>query len=104
MQHYLSLTTTGLAFVLPHEEVLEKVSQELQCDILERERGTVEQFEEVYVIVEVNQRCRLRRAESRVALFNDLLQVLAGDLVLRDVQRHDLKGQVRKAEIFPALP
>jgi hypothetical protein len=35
-------TATGLSLVLPHQKVLEEVPEELECDILERKRRTVE--------------------------------------------------------------
>ena len=98
------LTPASLALVLPHQEVLKKISQKLQRNILESESRSVEQLEKVDVVVEVHERSGLGRTEGCVTCVDDLLEVGARNLGLRDVERHDLKSQLREAQVLPALP
>ena len=39
-----NLTSSDLALVFSRQKILEEISQELQSDILERERGSMEQL------------------------------------------------------------
>lgn len=48
----LERTSAGLSLVSPDQEVLEEVAEELERNIFEGERGTVEQLEQVQVILE----------------------------------------------------
>lgn len=52
----------------------------------------------------MNERCRLRCAESRVTVVDDFLQVPGGNLRRRDVKRENLKGEVGEVQVLPALP
>lgn len=74
-----------LALVLANQEILEEVAQELEGDVLERECGTVEQLEQVEVVVETAQWRGLGVAESRVTAVDDALEVIARDLGGGDV-------------------
>lgn len=98
------LTTASLALVFPHQEVFKEVAEELQGNVLESKGRAMEQFEQVQVVVEVSQGCRLWGAESRVRAVDDALQVFPRNLSGRDVEREDLEGQIGKGQVLPALP
>ena len=56
---------------------------------------------EVLLLVEGGDRNDVVGAESGVALLDDLLQVGLGDLVARDVEREDLKGEILEGKVAP---
>lgn len=64
---------TLLALVLSREEVLEKVTEELQRAVLERVARAVEEFEEVQIVLELDEGCDFLGAECRVASVDDAL-------------------------------
>lgn len=64
---------TLLALVLSREEVLEKVTKELQRAVLEGVARAVEEFEEVQVVLELDEGCDFLGAECRVASVDDAL-------------------------------
>lgn len=76
----LSLSS-DLANVLALEEVLEQVTQELERNVLERERGAVEELEDPLLLSYAVKRGDIGVAEGRVGSLDELLEVGAGDLV-----------------------
>ena len=52
--------------ISPNKEKLEKVSKQLQCNILESERGTVEQLKNVSLVVQLLQGRDVRMSECPV--------------------------------------
>lgn len=64
---------TLLALILSREEVLEKVAEELQRAVLERVARAVEEFEEVQIVLELDEGCDFLGAERRVASVDDAL-------------------------------
>lgn len=97
-------TLSSLALVLPYEEVLKQVSQELQRNILEGKSRAVEQLEQVVVILQVHKRRSIFASEGRITPLDDILEVCGRNLCGRDVKRQDLVSQVDKAEVLPRLP
>ena len=74
-----------------------------QRTILERVTWPMEQFEQVEIILEVNQRRHLLGAESRVAAVDDGFEIGRGNLGGGDVEAEDLEGNVLVREVFPVL-
>lgn len=87
--------------VFAYEEVFEEVTEELESAVLEGVAGTVEQFQEVQVILQMRQRHHVVRAERRVAPVDDGFQVLGRDFGGRDVEAEDLESKVGVGEVFP---
>jgi hypothetical protein len=48
----IAYTSASLPLVSLHQEILEQVAQELKRNVFKRERRTVEQLEEVQVVLE----------------------------------------------------
>lgn len=92
-----------LALILPDEEVFEEVSEELQRDILERERRAVEQLEQIEISfpVQLDQRGPFWVSECGVGAADDVFQVFRRNFARKDVKGDNLKGQVFKAEVAP---
>jgi hypothetical protein len=91
------------ALVPPHEKVLEEIAYELQRNILECERRTVKQLQQMQVLlfVQCHQRCDIVGAECCVAAVDDVFQVVGRNLFWRDVQGEDLIGQLLKRIVAP---
>lgn len=100
----LLLTSSDLALILPGQEVLEQVPQELQRDVLEGEGWAVEQLEQVQVALQVPQGRDLVVPEGRVAPVDDPPEVFGRDLGARDVQGQDVEGELGEGQVFPVLP
>ena len=63
----------------------------------------MEQFKQVEVILEVDQRRNLLGAKGRVAAVDDSFQIRRGNLGCGDVEAEDLEGDVLVREICPVL-
>lgn len=98
------LTSPDLSLIPPGQEVLEKVAQKLQRNILEGERRAVEQLEQVQVVLQVPQGRDILVAEGRVALVYDVLEVFGRYLRGGDVEGQDVEGKLGKGQVLPALP
>lgn len=97
-------TSPSLALVPPRQKVLKKVSQKLQRNILESKGRTVEQLEQIQVVLQVLQGCNVLMAESCVAPADDVLEVVGWYFGRRDVQGQDIVGDVGEGQVLPALP
>ena len=96
-------TSAFLALVLSGQKIFEKVTEELQGAILERVAGSVEELEEVEVVLKLDQRCDVLGAECRVTSLDDSLQVVGGDFAAGDVEAEDLESELGVGEILPAF-
>lgn len=96
-------TSAFLALVLSGQKVFEKITKELQGAILEGVAGAVEEFEEVEVVLKLDQGCDLLGAECRVTSVDDGLEVFGGDFAARDVEGEDLESELGVGEILPAF-
>lgn len=94
-------TFSNLSFVFAYEEVFEEVTEELESAVLEGVAGTVEQLQEVQVILQMRQWHHVVRAERRVAPVDDGFQVRGRDFGGRDVEAEDLESKVGIGEVFP---
>lgn len=56
------------------------------------------------VAVELDERCNILAAKSRVTSIDNVLEVCRGNLRWRNVERHDFVGQVRETQVLPAFP
>lgn len=92
-----------LALVLPLEEVLEQVAQELEGDVLECKRRAVEQLEDVLVRARAHERGDLGVSERRVGAVDELLEIGSWDLVCRDEERVQLECELREGQLGPVL-
>lgn len=63
----------------------------------------MEQFKQVEVVLEVDQRRNLLGAKGRVAAVDDGLEIGRGDLGCGDVEAEDLEGDVLVREVCPVL-
>lgn len=93
-----------LALVLSDQEVLEQITEELQSNILKGKSRTVEEFEEICVVGEVDEGSGLGGAEGGITAVDDVLEVGRGNLGGGDVEGEDLEGQFGEAEVLPRLP
>lgn len=92
-----------LVLISAHQKVFEQVAHELQCNILERERWAMEQFQKMHLLfmVKRNQGRNIGGAERGVGFVNNLLQVCSRNLLLRYVQGEDLIGELLKGVVPP---
>ena len=81
-----------LALISPLEEELEEVAKELQCDVLERERRSMEELQDKPLVIELVEGGDLGVAERAVGLFDEGAEILVGDLVRGDVEAEDSAG------------
>lgn len=92
-----------LALVLPFQEVLEQVAQELQRDVLEREGRSVEQLEDVLLLADTMQGGDLGMTEGRVGAVDELLEVLPRDFRGRDEQRVEVERELGEGKVCPVV-
>ena len=77
----------------PRQLVLEQRADQLQRDVLERQRRAVEELEQVIAIVERMQGHDVRVVERRVGLVDQRLELVTRERAL-DERPHDLDGHV----------
>ena len=93
-----------LARVSPGEEELEKVAEELQRDVLERERRAVEELEDELVVAELGQRGDVGMAErGGVGSADDRAEVVGRELIWGDVELEDGDGEVEEGVGLPLV-
>jgi hypothetical protein len=63
----------------------------------------MEQLKQIQVVLVVNNRCDILRAECRVTPIDNGFQVFGRDLIGGDVEAEDFEGKVCVGEVFPAL-
>ena len=85
-----TIITRSLA---PAELVVEEPADELQGDVLERQRRPVEELEQVVVVVELDQRDDVGMVERRVGRRDHLGEVVSRDGA-GDEGCHDRRSQV----------
>lgn len=101
----LPLLSLLLVLVPPLQEELEQVPQELKGDVLESERGSVEEFEDVLLFRDLVERSGLRVSEGGVGSVDEGLEVGGGDLRGRDEEREDVVRQIGERKPSPgSLP
>ncbi len=90
-------TDDGQRALLAREEFLEQQPEQLERDILERQRRAMEQFEQPVALVELGQRGHRGVREAAIGLFAQLEQSLGGEAVA-DEGLHHPRGQLRIAQ------
>ena len=90
----------GDALVALRENVVEEAPDELQGEVLERQRGTVEELHEPLVGIELHERADRGVAEARVGLVAQPLEQRRLDLVARE-RRDDAGGDAGKGLTRP---
>ena len=81
------------AVVAAREELLEQPAEQLQRDVLERERRAVEQLEQPVPLVELPERGDRGVGEAAVGLGAELAQLVLGQAVA-DERQHDARGEL----------
>jgi len=97
----LPLLSFLLVLVSPLEEELEEVPQELESDVFESERGTVEELEDVLLLRDLVKRSGLWVSEGGVGRVDDGFQVRGGDLGRRDEEREDVVREIGEGQSSP---
>mmetsp|Transcript_40388 Transcript_40388/g.95995 ORF Transcript_40388/g.95995 Transcript_40388/m.95995 type:complete len:238 (+) Transcript_40388:1205-1918(+) len=90
------------SLVVAEQEILEKVAQSLQRDILERERRAVEQLHDLKITHRAHRHHILVR-KALVALLHQRLQVLLRDLIPDELRRDRVRKLVERL-VLPATP
>lgn len=99
----MSLLTLLDVLVLPGQEVLEEVSDELQSNILEGEGRTVEELEKVDVLFwdQWDDWGDFWMAEGAVGLVDEGLEIGIWDFGRRDEETVDIEGELLEGEFAP---
>lgn len=83
------------------KEVLKQVAEELERDVLERKRRSVEELEHVLLFADLVQRRRLGVSEGSVRALDEVAQVLRGDLRRGYKERDKLEGKLGEGQTAP---
>ena len=83
------------------EELLEQPAEQLQRDVLERERRAVEQLEQPLALVELPERGDRGVGEAAVGLGAELAQLVLGQAVA-DERQHDARGELGVGQARPS--
>ena len=93
----------GSTSVLPLEEVLEEIAQELQRDVLERESRSMKQLENEFLFPRSDERGDIGMTERGVGAIDQFLELLAGNFGRIDEKRVELQRQFREGQRLPVF-
>ena len=89
------------ARVSPSEEKLKEIPEELQRHVLEGKSRAVEELQDELVVVDFRQGRDIGMPERAIRSTHERAQLVAGELVRRDVEREHGHGEIDEGVGFP---